>query len=97
MSYLLRYHPKVAAEDLDDIPVNIRQRIARSIDARLTSSPVQYGAPLKGSLKGYRKLRVGDYRVVFKIAGSEVWILSILHRKDVYERAGSRTAWRPRG
>jgi len=30
-------------------------------------------------------LRVGDYRVVFKIVGNEVWIFGIIHRKDVYE------------
>jgi len=29
-------------------------------------------------------LRVGDYRVVFKIVKEEIWILAIIHRKDVY-------------
>ncbi|MBP7233389.1 MAG: type II toxin-antitoxin system RelE/ParE family toxin, partial [Syntrophaceae bacterium] len=43
-----------------------------------------YGEPLRKTLKGYWKLRVGDYRVVFKIIDSEVWILGIRHRKSVY-------------
>jgi mRNA-degrading endonuclease RelE of RelBE toxin-antitoxin system len=34
--------------------------------------------------------RVGDYRVVFKIEESEVWILGIIHRKDVYEKIKKR-------
>ncbi len=85
MAYALRYHPEVAEEDLPDIPVNLRQRLARSIEARLTRSPEHYGTPLRGSLKGYWKLRVGDYRVVFKLAGTEVRVLAILHRKTVYE------------
>ena len=51
--------------------------------------------PLKGSLKGYWKLRIGDYRVVFRIAASEVSILTILQRKVVYEEALARVAWRP--
>lgn len=95
MPYTLRYHPRVADDDLADIPANLRERLARSIETRLTTSPERYGTPLKGSLKGYWKLRVGDYRVVFKIVGSEVWILTILHRKAVYEAVMSRLRWQP--
>lgn len=95
MPYALRYHPGVAEEDVAEIPENLRQRIARSIEARLTTEPDRYGLPLRGSLRGYWKLRVGDYRVVFKIAGSEVWILSILHRREVYEAVATRLGWHP--
>lgn len=95
MPYTLRYHPGVARRDLPDIPTNVRERLARSIERRLTTSPERYGVPLRGSLKGYWKLRVGDYRVVFKIVGGEVWILTILHRKAVYEAAVSRLGWKP--
>jgi len=41
---------------------------------------------LRRTLKGYWKLRVGDYRVVFKIANDEVWIYGIIHRRDVYDK-----------
>ena len=95
MLYTLRYHPEVARNDLPEIPTNLKQRIARSIESRLTESPERYGTPLRGSLKGYWKLRVGDYRVVFKIVGSDVWILTILHRKAVYEMVRTRLEWRP--
>ena len=95
MPYTLRYHPKVAEDDLPDIPANLRQRLARSIEKRLTTSPERYGTPLKGSLNGYWKLRAGDYRVVFKVAGEEVWVLTILHRKKVYEEAMTRLGGQP--
>ena len=95
MPYTLRYHPSVPEDDLSEIPANLRQRLARSIESRLTSSPERYGTPLRGSLKGYWKLRVGDYRVVFKIVGSEVWILTILHRKAVDEAVITRLGWQP--
>jgi len=52
-------------------------------------------APLKRSLKGYWKLRVGDYGVVYRIARTEVWMLGILHRKQVYEDVLRRILWRP--
>jgi mRNA interferase RelE/StbE len=81
----------VADQDLKTIPAETRRRIARSIDARLSTSPERYGVPLAGPLRGYWKLRVGDYRVVFKlINSSDVLILAILHRKHVYERASRR-------
>lgn len=95
MPYTLHYHPRVAEDDLPDIPANLRRRLARSIESRLTTGPERYGTPLKGSLKGYWKLRVGDYRVVFKIVGSEAWILAILHRKTVYDMVTTRLGWQP--
>ncbi|HEY3217619.1 MAG TPA: type II toxin-antitoxin system RelE/ParE family toxin [Candidatus Limnocylindria bacterium] len=81
----------MADQDLKTIPAETRTRIARSIDARLTTAPERYGVPLTGPLRGYWKLRVGDYRVIFKISSAEVLILAILHRKHVYERASRRT------
>lgn len=95
MPYTLRYHPRVAGDDLPDVPANLHARIARSIDGRLTSEPMRYGVPLRGTLKGYWKLRVGDYRVVFKVTGQEVWILTILHRREVYEAVAARLGWAP--
>jgi mRNA interferase RelE/StbE len=81
----LRYHPDVAAKDIPLIHQNLLVRIAGAIKSRLTRAPHQYGAPLRKTLKGYWKLRVGDYRVVYKIEGEEVWVLGIQHRKTVYE------------
>ena len=90
MTYVLRYHPKVVEDDLPNIPANMRERLSRSIKTRLTSAPERYGAPLRGSLRGYWKLRVGDYRAVFRVVGSEVWILAVLHRSKVYDTAARR-------
>ena len=90
MSYALRYHPAVRAEDLPKISSEARRRISRLIETRLGADPARFGAPLSGSLRGYWKLRVGDYRVVFRVVGKDVWILVVLHRRDVYDRASRR-------
>ncbi len=95
MPYTLIYHPQVPEADLRNVPVNVQHRIARAIDARLRSGPERYGTPLKGTLKRYWKLRVGDYRVVYKIARTEVWILAILHRREVYTGILPRIDWHP--
>jgi mRNA interferase RelE/StbE len=76
-----------------DIPLldaKLRTRIKNAIESRLTIAPHLYGGPLRKTLRGYWKLRVGDYRVVFKIVDEEVWILGIIHRKKVYEEIKKR-------
>ena len=40
---------------------------------------------LKGQFAGLRKLRVGDYRVIYAMLGSEILILRIGNRKNVYK------------
>lgn len=42
----------------------------------MMTSPQEYALPLRKNLGGYWKLRVGDYRVVFRIEGEIVYDLS---------------------
>ncbi len=78
------YHPDVKSIDLPLINTKLKDRIKKAIETRLMTVPHLYGEPLRKTLKGYWKLRVGDYRVVFKIVKDEIWILGIRHRRDVY-------------
>ena len=90
MLYTLIYHPDVRTEDVPTINRDLRNRIARAIETRLTSEPERYGEPLRGTLKGYWKLRVGDYRIVFRVIKKEVRVYGIIHRREVYERIARR-------
>ena len=83
MPFELRYHPAVRDCDIPRLDQKARARIRKALEDRLMTAPHKYGLPLRKNLKGYWKLRVGDYRVVFKIADTEVFILGIRHRKDV--------------
>jgi mRNA interferase RelE/StbE len=83
--YTVKYHPSVKNEDLPKLDKANAARIRRAIETRLLVAPQDYGEPLRRTLKGYWKLRVGDYRVVFLVKGEEILILGILHRKEVYE------------
>ena len=95
MAYRVYYHPDVLANDLSSLSRNLAIRITRAIEQRLTQEPTYYGEPLRRQLKGYWKLRVGDYRVIYRIVGQEVWIFRIEHRKDVYLLSLNRLFWRP--
>lgn len=78
------YHHKVKDSDIQKLNADIRQRIKTAIETRFMVAPQEYGEPLRKTLKGYWKLRVGDYRVVFKIEAKVILVLGICHRKDVY-------------
>ncbi|MFZ5997614.1 MAG: type II toxin-antitoxin system RelE family toxin [Nitrospirota bacterium] len=90
MPYELRYHPDVRDIDIPQLNETLKKRIKKAIEQRLTLSPHQYGEPLRKTLKGYWKLRVGDYRVVFRVGKNEVWIFAIVNRKDVYTKIFKR-------
>ncbi len=80
----LKYHPDVKRTDLPKIDVKNRKMIKRAIEERLATRPETYGKPLQRTFKGYWKLRVGDYRVVFKASNDSIFIFGIIHRKEVY-------------
>ena len=90
MEYNLLYHPDILKEDLPQIPANLRNTIKKAIEERLLLDPILYGKPLRKSLKGHRKLRVGDYRIIYRIQGRDIIILKIGHRKEVYSKIVKR-------
>jgi mRNA interferase RelE/StbE len=85
MKYRLEYLQSVVEVDIPALPKSARERIRTEIERKLSTHPIEFGKPLQYSLKGCRRLRVGDYRVVFRIEGDCVVIVKIGHRKEVYE------------
>ena len=81
----IRYYPKVKSEDIPGLSPNISKRIQNAIQERLIANPIKYGLYLHGSLKGYRKLRVGDWRIIYRVIHNEIRILAIGNRRDVYQ------------
>jgi len=90
MTFEIRYHPDVKKIDLPKIYSRNKALIKKAIENRLTTQPEHYGNPLRRTLKGYWKLRVNDYRIVFKIIKNKIPILGIIHRKDVYPQVTRR-------
>ena len=44
------------------------------------------GVPLRGALRRLRRLRVGDYRIIYEVERSEllVYVIRISHRREAY-------------
>ncbi len=90
MTWQISYHPEIE-DDISGLPKNIKIRIQKAIEQRILVDPMRYGVPLRRSLQGYRKLRVGDYRVIFQIDKDNIVVLKIGHRKEVYQEVYLRS------
>jgi mRNA interferase RelE/StbE len=75
---------KSAAKALQKIEKPDRIRLIENID-RLRNEP-NAGGVLKGEFAGLRRLRVGNYRIIYEVIDERLVILVIRigHRRDVY-------------
>ncbi|MGE3974702.1 MAG: type II toxin-antitoxin system RelE/ParE family toxin [Bdellovibrionales bacterium] len=85
--FSIEYLETVVDEDIPALPKTIRARVRKAIETRLTADPVGLGRPLRYSFIGHRRIRVGDYRIVYRIDidRNAVVVVLIKHRKHVYE------------
>jgi len=90
MQYQLRYHPLVKNKDIPKLNSTMKERIKTAIENRLLTEPEKYSEPLRKTLKSYRKLRIGDYRIVLRVDEDNIYIFGICHRKDIYARVEKR-------
>ncbi len=88
--YEILYIDEVVNEDLPYILEPWKSEIRKAIELKLMTRPEAYSKPLRRSLKGYRKLKVGDYRIVLRIEDKVVKVFVIQHRSVVYETAPKR-------
>ena len=74
-------------KDLKTIPEKIKYLIKRTIEEKLMVDPIRFGTPLRRSLKGFMKRRVGDYRIIYSMEKKTVtiFVIKIGHRKEVYK------------
>jgi len=76
-----------ALSSLDKLPRSIINRLLAKIIWLTTNIEKIKPEPLSGTLKGYWKLRVGDYRVIYTLKQSEKLIVieELGHRREIYK------------
>ncbi len=73
-----------AAKELEELSNPIHGRVLKLL-ARMENWPDVSGAkPLRGDLAGRHRLRTGDYRIQFQVAGDVVTVERIGHRDGFY-------------
>jgi len=76
-------YKKSVYRDLKKLSKQEAGHVLDKIETELSASP-EASPALKGQFAGLRRLRVGDYRVIYALLGSDVLILRIGHRREVY-------------
>lgn len=86
--YLIEYDSGIE-EKLRSLSKPVRDLIRKAIEKKLAVDPITFGKPLRYTLKGFRRLRVGDYRVIYQIIEERIVVLVIDlgHRRDIYDEA----------
>jgi len=75
-----------AQRHMTRLPGGMLRRV-NDVLQRLEKWPAVSGAkPLRRDLTGSYRVRTGDWRVVFRVAGDQVLVDAIDNRRDVYER-----------
>jgi len=76
----LRQLKKIGKQPQRDILKYLKTRIETDKD------PQRYGDPLRRSLSGLWKYRVGDYRLIWEVQKEEIVVLvvNVGHRRKVY-------------
>ena len=85
MRYAIRIKES-AARELQRIERSDRERLIAAID-RLAENPF-VGSALKGELRGLRRIRVGDYRLIYEVREQDlvVLVMRAAHRREAYRR-----------
>lgn len=84
IAWKIHIHKLVLSEDFKSINPSDQKSILKNIRKKLSVDPENYGKPLLGELKGYWRLRCGDYRVIYRIKREtiEVLVVKIGIRRD---------------
>jgi mRNA interferase RelE/StbE len=86
--FVIAYHKDALAALKDIEPKKVRQQIIRRIDALGTDPKPPGCCKVVGGhgdeLNEVYRVRQGDYRVIYAIRTSDVLVLDIGHRKDIY-------------
>jgi mRNA interferase RelE/StbE len=94
VTYRIVVDDLVLKKDFRKIGVEDQKRIIRTIRQKLATRPKEFGKPLKGELKGFWKLRVGQFRVIYEIRDEQVLVAIILvgfrRNGEVYQAALAR-------
>ena len=85
----IKIHPLITKEDFKKINKHAQSIILKTIYKKLSVAPEKYGSPLRGPLKSYWKLKISNYRIIYRIDKNmiKVFVLKVGIRRDetVYE------------
>ena len=76
-----------ARKELRSLDRQIQKRILDYLRERVSTNPLNFGKELVGDKTGLRRYRVDAYRIICQLQGQKlkVFVVSVGHRKDIYD------------
>ena len=76
-----------ARKELRYLDRQIQKRILDYLRERVSISPLNFGKELVGDKTGLRRYRVDSYRIICQLQDQKlkVFVVSVGHRKDIYD------------
>ena len=84
MNYTLVYTHR-AEKDIKKLEPAIKHQIEKAL-LKLQDNPLGLSEKLTDPKIGTYRFRIGDYRIIFDIEGSDIVILRVGHRKEIYRK-----------
>ena len=82
MKYTLVYTRR-AAKDIRKLENKIKGRIGKAL-LRYSTNPFKHAEKLSDPRLGSYRFRIGEYRVIFDFEETEIVVLRVGHRKEIY-------------
>ena len=74
-----------AIKDIQRLEGTTRKRIGKTL-LRYSEDPLKYAEKLSDPKLGSYRFRIGDYRIIFDLEGTDIVVLRTGHRKDIYRK-----------
>jgi len=72
-----------AIKDIRKLERKIKKHLGKTL-LRYSEDPLKHASKLTDSRLGTYRFRIGEYRVIFDLQGSDIVVLRIGHRRDIY-------------
>jgi len=90
MSWSVRFYPGFQ-HDLEQLGKAAANRVFKVIRERIAAGEPDDGKALSGVLTGYRRIRTGDLRIIYKVVGTEIALLVCVGTRRDDETYGAAT------
>ena len=84
MTYDLVYTRR-AIKDIQRLEEKTKRRIGKAL-LRYSEDPLRYAEKLTDPRLGNYRFRIGDYRVIFDLEETDIAVLRVGHRKEIYRK-----------
>ena len=84
MKYRLVYTRR-ATRDIRKLEGKVKKRIGDTL-LRYSEDPFKYADKITDPRLGSYRFRIGQYRVIFDLEGTNIVVLRVGHRRDIYRK-----------